>query len=73
MVELVHHDVVVKIRGSLGGEVLGIEGLNGQEQVVNALWPVVAHKQLPQIGVLQNRPESVQALPQNFLPVGYKE
>lgn len=73
MVELVHHDVVVEIRGGLGGKILGVEGLNGQKQVVNALWPVAAHKQLPEVGVLQNRPEGVQALPQDLLPVCYEE
>ena len=73
MVELVHHDVVVKIRSGFGGEILGVEGLDRQKQVVNALWPVAAHKQLSEIGVLQDCSEGVQALPQNFLPVGYKE
>ena len=73
MVELVYNDVVIKIRGSLGGEILGVEGLNGKKQVVNALWPVAAHKQLPEVGVLQNRSEGIQALPQNFLPMGHEK
>ena len=73
VVELVHHDVVVKIRCGLGGEILRVEGLNGQKQVANTLRPVAAHKQLAEIGVLQDCSEGVQALPQNFLPVGYKE
>ena len=59
MVEFVHHDVVVEIRGGLSRKVLGVESLNGQKQVVNALWPVAAHKQFPEVGILQNRPEGV--------------
>ena len=63
VVELVHHNVVVKIRSGFGGEILGVEGLNGQKQVFNVLRPVAAHKQLSEVGVLQNRSEGVQALP----------
>ena len=61
--ELVYHDVVIKIRSGFGGEILGVEGLDGQKQVVNSLWTVAAYKQLSEIGVLQNRSEGVQALP----------
>ena len=73
MVKLVHHNVVVEIRGGLSGKILGVEGLNGQKQAVNALWPVAAHKQLPEVGILQNRSEGVQALPQDLLSMGDKE
>ena len=63
MVKLVYNNVVIKIRGSLDGEILGVEGLNGKKQVVNALWPVITHEQLSEIGVLQNSTECVHALP----------
>ena len=63
MVELVYHDVVIKIRSGFGGEILGVEGLDGQKQVVNSLWTLAAYKQHSEIGVLLNRSEGVQALP----------
>ena len=71
--ELIHNDVVVKIRNSLGGKILRVEGLNGQKQLVNTLGFAVTHKQPPEVSVLQNGPEGVQALPQNLLPVCHKE
>ena len=60
------HALIVKIRhkettdfttrqspfGGFCGEILGMEGLNGQKQVVNALRPAAVHKQLAEIGVL---------------------
>ena len=57
--ELVHNDVVIKVRGSLGGEILRVEGLNGKKQVVDTLRPVITHEQLSEIGVLQNSTECV--------------
>lgn len=37
VMKLIHHGVVVKIRGGLSSEILRVEGLNRQKQVVNAL------------------------------------
>ena len=63
MVKLVYNDVVIKIRGSLSGEILRVEGLNGKKQVVDTLRLVIPHEQLSKIGVLQNSTECVHALP----------
>ena len=73
MVELVHDDIVVKIGGRLFREALGIEGLNGQKQVVDALRLIAAHKHLTEIGVLEHRAEGVQALLEDLLPVRHKQ
>ena len=73
MVELVHDNVIVKIGGRLFRKALGIEGLNGQKQVVDALRLIAAHKHLTEIGVLEYRAEGVQALLEDLLPVRHKQ
>ncbi len=62
MVEFVHNNVIVKVQGGFGGEILGVKGLDGEEQVVDIFWLVIAYKQLAKVGVLQNGPEGIQAL-----------
>ena len=62
MVELVYNDVIVKICCRFGGKLLRIEGLDGNKQMINAAGSVTAHIQLAEIGILQYRPEGVQAL-----------
>ena len=71
--ELVHNDVIVKICCRFGGKLLRIEGLDGNKQMVDAVGFVAAHIQLAEIGILQHRPEGVQALLQDFLPVCHKQ
>ena len=44
MVELVHNNVVIKIRGGLGSKILGVKGLNREKQVIDTLWPVIPCK-----------------------------
>ena len=73
MVELVHDDIIVKIGGRLFREALGIEVLNGQKQVIDALRLIAAHKHLTEIGVLEHRAEGVQALLEDLLPVRHKQ
>jgi len=73
MMELVYNDVIVKICCRFGGKLLRIEGLDGNKQMINAVGSVTAHIQFTEIGILQYRPEGVQALLQDFLPVCYKQ
>ena len=73
MVEFVYNDVIVEIRCRFGGKLLRIEGLDGNKQMVDAVGFVAAHIQLAEIGILQYRPEGVQALLQDLLPVCHKQ
>ena len=73
MVELVHNDVIVEIRCRFGGKLLRIEGLDGNKQMVDAVGFVAAHIQLTEVGILQHRPEGVQALLQDLLPVCHEQ
>ena len=73
MMELVYNDVIVKIRCRFSGKLLRIEGLDGNKQMVDAVGFVAAHIQLAEIGILQYRPEGVQALLQNLLPVRHEQ
>lgn len=73
MVEFVHDDVIVKIGTRLFREALRVEGLDGQEQVVDALRLIAAHKHLTEIGVLEHRAEGIQALFEDLLPVRHKQ
>ena len=73
MVELVYHDVIIKIGPGLGGEILRVESLNGDKQVVDAVSLVVADQQLAEIGILQHRPKGVQALFQDLFPVRHEQ
>ena len=73
MVEFVHDDVIIKIRQGFCGKILRIEGLDGDKEIVNAVWLIAAHKHLTEISILQHRPEGVQALFEDFLPVGNKQ
>ena len=73
MMELVHNDVIVEIRCRFGGKLLRIEGLDGNKQMVDAVGFVAAHIQFAEIGILQHRPEGVQALLQDLLPVCHKQ
>ena len=73
MMELVHNDIIVKIRICFRGEILRIESLDGNEQMVDAVSLVAAHKQLAKIGVFQHCPESIQALLQNLLPMRHEQ
>ena len=73
MMELVYNDVIVKIRCRFGGKLLRIEGLDGNKQMVDAVGFVAANIQLAEIGILQHRPEGVQTLLQNLLPVCHKQ
>ena len=73
MVELVYNDVIVKICCRFGGKLLRIEGLDGNKQMINAVGSVTAHIQLAEIGILQHRPEGVQALLQDLLSVCHKQ
>ena len=41
--------------------------------MIEAVGAIAAHKHFPEVGVLQDRPEGVQALLQNFFPVGNKQ
>ena len=43
MVELVHNNAVIKIRGDLGSKILGVKGLNREKQVIDTLWPVIPY------------------------------
>ena len=69
MVELVHNDVIVKIRRGFARKILRIECLNGEKQVVDAFRLVAADKQLFEVRVLEHRAEGIQALLQDFLAV----
>ena len=73
MMELVYNDVIVKICCRFGGKLLRIEGLDGNKQMINAVGSVTAHIQFTEIGILQYRPEGVQALLQDLLPVCHKQ
>ena len=73
MMELVYNDVIVEIRCRFGGKLLRIEGLDGNKQMVDAVGFVAAHIQLAEIGILQYRPEGVQALLQDLLSVCHKQ
>ena len=73
MVELVYNNVIVKICCRFGGKLLRIEGLDGNKQMVDAVGFVAAHIQLAEIGILQYRPEGVQALLQDLLSVCHKQ
>ena len=73
MVELVHDDVIIKLRCGFCGEVLRVESLNRNKQVVDAVRLIAAHKHLTEVGILQHSPEGVQALLEDFFPVRYKE
>ena len=44
MVEFVHDDIVIKIGTRFFREALCVEGLDGQEQVIDALRLIAAHK-----------------------------
>ena len=52
MVELVYDDVVIIIRISFCCEVLRIEGLNRNEQILNAVRLVAADKHFTKVGIL---------------------
>ena len=73
MMELVYNDVIVKIRCRFSGKLLRIEGLDGNKQMINAVGSVTAHIQFTEIGIFQYRPEGVQALLQDLLPVCHKQ
>ena len=73
MMELIHNDIIVEIRICFRGKILRIESLNGDKQMVDAVSLVAAHKQLAEIGVFQHRPEGVQALLQNLLPMRHEQ
>ena len=73
MMELVYNDVIVKICCRFGGKLLRIEGLDGNKQMINAVGSVTAHIQFTEIGILQYRPEGVQALLQDLLSVCHKQ
>ena len=73
MMELVYNDVIVKICCRFGGKLLRIEGLDGNKQMINAVGSVTAHIQFTEIGIFQYRPEGVQALLQDLLPVCHKQ
>ena len=62
VVELVYNDVIVEILSCFCREVLGVEGLNGDEQIVDAFGLIAAHKHFSKIGVLEHSPEGIQAL-----------
>ena len=67
VVELVHNDVIVKIRRGFARKILRIECLNGEKQVVDAFRLIAADKQLAEVRVLEHRAKGVQALLQDFL------
>ena len=69
VVELVHNDVIVKIRRGFARKILRIECLNGEKQVVDAFRLVAAEEQLSEVRVLEHRAEGIQALLQDFLAV----
>ena len=69
VVELVHNDVIVKIRRGFARKILRIERLNGEKQMVDAFRLIAADEQLAEVRVLEHRAESIQALLQNFLAV----
>ena len=71
--KLVHYNIVIKIRGSLCGKILGIERLNGNKQMVDALRLIIAYEQLTEVGILQHRSKGIQTLSQNFFPVSNEE
>ena len=71
--KLVHYNIVIKIRGGLCGKILGIERLNGNKQMVDALRLIIAYEQLTEVGILQHRSKGIQTLSQNFFPVSNEE
>ena len=73
MVELVHDDVIIKLRCGFCSEVLRVESLNRNKQIIDTLRLIAAHKHLTEVCILQNSPEGVHALLEDFLPVRYKE
>jgi len=73
MVKLIHHDVIIKIRPGFGREILRVEGLDGDEQVADAVSLVVADQQLAEIGILQHGTEGVQALFQDLFPMRHEQ
>ena len=62
MVELVHDDVIIKIRCGFSGEVLRIKGLNRHKQVVDAVRLIAADKHFTEVCILQHRTESIKTL-----------
>ena len=73
MVELVHNDIVVEVRGSFCGKVLGIESLDGDKQIIDTFRLVAAYKHLTKVCILQYSAESVHILLQDFLTMSYKQ
>ena len=73
MVKLIHHDVIIKISPGFGREILRVEGLDGDEQVVDAVRLVVADQQLTEIGILQHGTEGVQTLFQDLFPMRHEQ
>ena len=73
MVELIHNDVIIKLRCCLFGERLRVESLNRNKQIVDTLRPVVTDKHFSKVCILQHSTESIHALLENFLTVSHKQ
>lgn len=73
MVELIHNDIIIKLRCCFGCEILRVKGLDRNKQIVDAVRLVVTHEHLPEVGVLEYSTESIQTLLENFFPVCHKE
>ena len=73
MMEFVDDDIIIKIGRRFICERLRIERLDRHEQMIDALWPVIADKQLAEVRILQNCPEGAKALLQDLFPMCHKQ
>ena len=73
MMEFVHDDIVIEVRRRFLRKGLRVEGLDGHEQMVDALRPIAADEHGAKVRILQYGAEGDQALLQDLLPVGNEQ
>ena len=70
MVEFIHADVIVEIRGCPLRQTGRIEGLDADKQVIDVRRFSSIHVELAEIEIIQNLLDGLDALLQNLLSVG---
>lgn len=73
MMEFIHNDVIVIVWTGDLRQLHGVKTLNTNKQVVQRLRSVIPYMQLTKVHILQDIPERVPALLQDFFPMGDKK